>query len=48
MVPAGLKGPFTAYTIVRGHENLPVQVAGYVLPPGVLLKVHTMTEVVFP
>jgi len=48
MVPRGLKSPFTVYSIVRGHENVPVTVAGYPLPSGARLRLHSQTNTTVP
>jgi hypothetical protein len=48
MVPAGLKSPFTVYTIVTGQENVPVTVGGHQLPVGATLKLHRLENVTVP
>eukprot|EP00038_Savillea_parva_P021744 m.35942 g.35942 ORF g.35942 m.35942 type:complete len:537 (+) comp5344_c0_seq1:199-1809(+) len=48
MVPQGLKSPFTAYTIVRGQENVPIVVGGRTLPDKAVLKTYSLTNIAVP
>eukprot|EP00040_Diaphanoeca_grandis_P025793 m.143394 g.143394 ORF g.143394 m.143394 type:complete len:516 (+) comp30316_c0_seq3:97-1644(+) len=41
-------GPFQVYTIIRGTENVPVQVNGFTLPPQARLQTVSTSEVQVP